>query len=107
MGVLDRLFGHRSESTDAPSTVQEPSEEQGWRPVPAFIPLARDRWTLPAVVATAVAAADRPESSFSVRNVEIANPEALRVGSIAAAIAAADRPESSFSVKRVFCKTSA
>lgn len=88
-----------------PATEPEPVDE--WELVPAFVPVSDDERTLPSVIATAIAAGDRPQSTFVVKGVERVNPEARLVSVIATAIAAGDRPESKFVVKRVYRKKSA
>ena len=54
------------------------------------------------IIATAIAAADKPESSFSVKRVSMVNPEYRRVACIASALGAGALPESSFVVKHVY-----
>lgn len=54
-----------------------------------------------ALISTAIAAGDKPESEFKVTSVQALNPEYKRVSLIAASIAANDRPESSMTCVRI------
>ena len=91
----------------APEPKQASSEADEWELVEAYVPVEASERTIPSVIATAIAAGDRPESEFVVRSVEKPNPEARRVAVIATAIAAGDRPESEFVVRRVYRRKTA
>lgn len=73
-----------------------------WETVPAFIPVEDEaERKRVSVIATSIAAGDRPESEFSVTRVDALNPEYKRVSLVAASIAAQDRPESSMTCVRI------
>lgn len=91
----------------AKSGAETPAEDDGWELVLANVATTPAQRVIPSIVATAIAAAERPDSEFVVRRVEVANPEARRVAIIATAIAAGDKPESEFVVRRVLRKKSA
>ena len=94
-----------SSATSPSSATPKPDDE--WELVPAFVPVPEDERAIPSVIATAIAAGDRPDSEFTVTSVETVNPEARLVTVIATAIAAGDRPESEFVVRRVYRRKSA
>lgn len=114
MGLRDWLQARRKEPRPeentleaAPSvpvaTTQTPTEPQStWEALEPYVPVDPAEATLPAVIATAIAAGDHPKSEFKVTSVKVANPEYQTVSVIATSIAAGDRPESSFVVKRIY-----
>jgi hypothetical protein len=106
MGIFSRIFGRNKPAEKAGDEKGISAEEDEWAPVPAFVPLTRDKWGIPAAITVAIAAQDRPSSSFSVRSVEVANPEACRVIAIVAACAAQNCPSSAFSLRSVSCRKS-
>ena len=73
-----------------------------WEELPAYLPVDPVEHRHAVIIATAIAAADRPESSFSVKRVSIANPEYRRVACIATALGAGALPESYFVVKHIY-----
>ena len=73
-----------------------------WEPLPAYIPVQPEEHPAACVIASAIAAGDRPASSFRVRSVSIANPEYRRVAAIATALAAGALAESAFTVKNIY-----
>ena len=81
--------------------VQPPSE---WVPLPAYLPVDPKEHTAACVIASAIAAGDRPQSSFEVRRVSVANPEYQRVAIIATALAAGALASSAFTVKAIYTK---
>ena len=87
------------ERRDAPG----PSES-GWQEVPAFLPVNPQEHTVPCVIASAIAAGDRPESELRIRRVSVANPEHRRVAIVATALAAGALESSAFTVKRIYKK---
>jgi hypothetical protein len=112
MGIFGRLFS-RSKSLEGgivsdkeASASKVSTENDRWISVPNFVPLPRDQWTIPAAIVTACVANDHPSSSFSVRSIEVANPEACRVAAIVAACAAQNCPSSAFSLRSVSCRKS-
>ena len=77
-----------------------PSSE--WAPLPAHLPVQPEEHTAVCVIASAIAAGDRPTSEFKIRRVSMANPEYRRVAVIATALAAGALPESSFTIKSIY-----
>ena len=73
-----------------------------WEPLPAYTPVQPEEHTVACVIASAIAAGDRPASSFKVRSVSITNPEYRRVAVIATALAAGACTESAFTVKNIY-----
>lgn len=73
-----------------------------WEEVPAFTAVTDEaECKRVSLIATSIAAGDKPESEFSVTRVDALNPEYKRVSLIASAIAANDRPESSLTCVRI------
>lgn len=73
-----------------------------WEELPAYIPVDPKEHRIACVIASAIAAGDRPESEMVVRRVSIANPEHRRVACIATALGAGALETSSFTVKRIY-----
>lgn len=106
MGLLDWLFGKKEpEQVKAVPVVAESQPEvleTEWEEVPFYVPNDDGEEELVSVIATAIAAADRPTSQFTVTSIKKKNPEAELVAVIASSIAAGDQPESQLQVKRIF-----
>lgn len=79
-----------------------PADE--WELVPAYLPVDTAEHRAAVVIAAAIAAGDRPESSMTLRSVSIANPEYRRVTCIATALEAGALAKSSFTVKNIYRK---
>ena len=114
MGLFSWLFkGHGDAEPEgggaSPHKVSAsaPKEADEWELVPAYVSAPEGERAIPSVIATAIAAGDRPDSEFVVKSVEVVNPEARLVSVIACAIAAGDRPESEFVVRNVYRKKTA
>lgn len=114
MGLFQRLFGKKNttpESAELPRaqavTIKEPLEDElaGWAEVPFYVGADVPEKELVTVIATAIAAGDRPESEFRVNKIQVKNPEAQLVSLIATAIAAGDRPEAELIVKKIYKRT--
>lgn len=73
-----------------------------WNPLPAYVPVQPEEHSVACVIASAIAAGDRPTSEFKIRRVSMANPEYRRVAVIATALAAGALPESAFTVKTIY-----
>ncbi|OUO21331.1 hypothetical protein [Collinsella sp. An307] len=108
LGRSSSSRGHADKT--ARTTVQPPREPEiapgyparDWEEIPAYLPVDPAEHREAVIIATAIAAADKPESSFSVKHVSMANPEYRRVACIATALGAGALPESSFVVKHVY-----
>ena len=81
-----------------------PTPSSEWELVPAYLPADPREHTAACVIASAIAAGDRPESTFTIRRVSVANPEYQRVAVIATALAAGALATSAFSVKTIYKK---
>lgn len=112
MGLFQRLFGKKN---TAPVAVNEkpPAKveaalpkamDSSWQEVPFYLESEPEERELVAVIATAIAAGDAPESEFQVKRVLKKNPEAQLVATIVTAIAAGDAPASQFQVKKIYRK---
>lgn len=75
-----------------------------WEPVPAYIEADPADYELVSVIATAIAAGDRPNSQFVVKKIYQRNPEAQTVSLIAASLAAGALDDSQFVVKSIHQK---
>lgn len=103
MGLFDRLFGKQKELE-----VVEPAketafvkEELEWEELPGYLPADSEEYNEVALIATAIAAGDYPESTFKVKSILKRNPEAHVVSLIATSIAAGNNPESQFQIKTI------
>lgn len=110
MGLLDWLFGKKIPETaremPVPSQKQPEVTAEEWEEVPFYLANEDGQDELVSVIATAIAAADRPESQFVVTSIKQKNPEAELVSVIASSIAAGDQPESQLRVKRILKRKS-
>lgn len=113
--MIRTLFGRPAQR---PRRVARPAQELGtqahdpeiapgypardWEELPPYLPVDPSEHREAVIIATAIAAADKPESTFSVKRVSMANPEYRRVACIATALGAGALPESSFVVKHVY-----
>ncbi|MDY2777130.1 MAG: hypothetical protein SOU51_01950 [Collinsella sp.] len=75
-----------------------------WDEVSAYLPVDPREHEVACVVASALAAGARAESSLVVRRVSMSNPEYRRVACIATALGAGALEKSSFTVKRIYKK---
>lgn len=75
-----------------------------WDEVPAYLPVDPAEHREACVIAAAIAAGDRPESSLHVRSLSMVNPEYRRVAVVAAALAAGALEKSSLRVKGIYRK---
>ena len=73
-----------------------------WEELQPYLPVDPAEHRVACVVASALAAGDRPESSFTIKRVCVANPEYQRVTCIATALAAGALSSSSFTIKRIY-----
>lgn len=108
MGLFQRLFGKSEEKEIPINTVDKGETEQiekEWEKLPAFILVNEEDYSLVSLIATAIAAGDRPESKFVVKKIMQRNPEVLHVSLIASSLAAADVIDSKFKIKTVYRKT--
>lgn len=72
-----------------------------WEPVPAYIEAEPTDYELVSIIATAIAAGDRPDSQFVVKKIYQRNPEARLVSVIAASLVAGALDDSQFVVKSI------
>ena len=108
MELLRRLFGGRRRAEEAESQAQAQAQqaafEAEWEPVAAYVDADPEEALEVSVIASALAAANYPDSQFVVKRVLKRNPEATTVSVIASAIAAGDAPDSQWAVKHIYQK---
>ncbi|WP_165212488.1 hypothetical protein ACFSN5_10120 [Streptococcus tangpeifui] len=107
MGIFQRLFGKTSKAepiSAAKSDSLESSTGSDWELLPAFIPADPQDVERVSVIATAIAAGDRPDSKFLVKRVLQRNPEVKTISIIAASIAAGTKTDSQLSIKNIYKK---
>lgn len=105
MGLWDRLFGRQS--TQRVEQVVQPlggNVPDGWVPMKKYLPVSEEEKELVSVIATAIAAGDRPDSQFRVKDIQVRNREYVEVALIASAIAAGQGQNVELSVKSIFEK---
>ncbi|MTD41981.1 hypothetical protein GIX45_25835 [Erwinia sp. CPCC 100877] len=100
------LFNFLKKEKERPNDVVSANERQEaaegkWQEVPAYIETTSDNYQLVSVIATAIAAGDRPESQFVVKRILERNPEAKLVSLISASTAAIDYQKSRLVVKKM------
>lgn len=104
MGFFQRLFGKSQDEKSSAVTTPIKNDLDEWQALSGYIPASQEDYELVSVIATAIAAGDRPESQFVVKRILQRNPEALTVSLIASSIAAGDYPDSQFAVKSIYTK---
>lgn len=107
MGLLDWLFGKKTQqpktsAVSAASPVEEVTDN--WEEVPIYLPNDDGENELVSVVATAIAAAEGPESQFKIKKILKKNPEAQLVTLIATSILAGDAPQTQIRVNKIYRK---
>lgn len=80
----------------------EPAAE--WEELPAYLPVDPADHPHVTAISTALAAFDRPQASYELKSLSVANPEFQLVSCIAAALAAGALEASSFQVKKIYKK---
>lgn len=106
MGLFS-WFKRRAEEGRASAPVSAavpptPAPAEEWEAVPAFLPVDAREHPHVCAIACAIAAGDRPRSTFTVRNVSVVNPEHRRVVAIASAFAAGALETSTLVVRNVY-----
>lgn len=103
MGLFERLFNkEKSEiKTDKQLLSSTMEEKEEWREIAGYIPVESTEYQFVSLIATAIAAGDRPESEFVVKRISKRNPEAQLVSVIATSIASADHTESQFVIRSI------
>ena len=106
MELLRRLFGgrRRAEEAESQAQAQQAAFEAEWEPMAAYVAADSEEALEVSVIASALAAANYPDSQFVVKRVLKRNPEATTVSVIASAIAAGDAPDSQWAVKHIYQK---
>lgn len=112
MGWFKNLFNKKQETPETKTahptsdSVKSQADElkDEWEPVPAYIDAKPADYELVSVIATAIAAGNRPDSQFVVKNIYQRNPEAKDVSLIAASLAAGALEDSQFVVRSIHKK---
>ena len=106
-GWLQRalLGGASDKGADGASETLSEEPAEAWEELPAYLPVDPQEHRIACVVASAIAANDQPQSTFTVRRVSVANPEYQRVACIATAIGAGALETSSFTIKHIYKQT--
>lgn len=102
MGWWQRLF---NKTHEAPTKINKESvHETEWQAVSGYVSADSATYQLLSVLATAIAAEDKPHSQFVVKRVWQRNPEAQRIAVIAAALAAQEAPDSHWRIRGIYQK---
>ena len=105
MGIFERLFKktQKEEEIVQPSNQQEKQRmlTDEWEAVPEYIPVPPEDYDLVSVIATAIAAGDRPDSQFIIKSIKQKNPEVVLTSVIAASFMAGVSQQSQFIVKNI------
>lgn len=105
MGLWDRLFGRQgTQEAEQTSQSQADSHLDGWVPMEKYLPVPEEERELVGVIATALAAGDRPDSQFKVKDIQVRNPEYVEVALIASALAAGQGQDVELRVKSILKK---
>ena len=78
------------------------AQHEEWEEIPAYID--SDEKELVSVIASAIAAADQPESIFRVKSIKIRNPEAKKIAIIASSLASTESNDSTLVVTKILKK---
>lgn len=105
MGIFERLFRkkQREEEIGRQSHQQEKPIvlTNEWEAVPEYRPIPHEDYDLVSVIATAIAADDRPDSQFIIKSIKQKNPEVVLTSVIAASIMAGESQQSQFIIKNI------
>ncbi|HFI0463556.1 TPA: hypothetical protein ACGO1T_000399 [Streptococcus suis] len=106
MSFWSRLFkSSQAESQENQALVlAQQGQDQEWEPLAKYVTANEEDRQLLSVIATAIAAGDKPDSEFSVKSVSIRNPEYQTIALIAAAISAGDKTDVHLRVKNIYQK---
>lgn len=105
MGFFQRLFkGSQPVEKEQEQVTSPPSKSEEWAALPGYLPASPDDYERVSVIATALAAGDRPDSQFVIKRILQRNPEAVKVSLIASSIVSADRPDSQLLVRNIYRK---
>ncbi|MDV5975884.1 UNVERIFIED_CONTAM: hypothetical protein KB581_01205 [Streptococcus canis] len=106
MQFFQKWFKHSKNETqnEALSASSKTEALEDWKKVPAYIPADKDDYQTVSLIASAIAASDRPNSQFKMKRILKRNPEAVTVSLIASSIAAGVYSESQFRVTSIYCK---
>lgn len=100
-GALD-ADGPETNRASPAGTQPGADDEHPWQPVPPYLPVDPHDHAEVCAIACAIAAGDRPDSSFTVTGLSMANPEYRRVACIASALAAGALENSSFEIRHIY-----
>ena len=100
MGFFKKLFGNNTKNTGKELKI-DTSKKSEYEDIPGFIETDPSEYELVSVVASAVAAGDNPDSTFTVKKILKRNPEATLVSAIALSLAAGDNPDSQFTIQKI------
>lgn len=106
MGLFERLFGKKQEpnipkNEEGSAAHQSTAPASEWEELPAFVEADPAEYELVSVVATAIAAGERPDSKFIVKKILKRNPEAKIVSLVAASLAAGAIDDCQLVVKKI------
>ncbi|WP_086313655.1 hypothetical protein A5821_001184 [Enterococcus sp. 7F3_DIV0205] len=103
MGLFERLFNKEKVEMKSDKQPLSPivKEENEWQEIAGYIPVENEEYQFVSLIATAVAAGDRPESEFTIKRISKRNPEAQLVSAIATSIASADDTQSHFVIRSI------
>lgn len=106
MQFFQKWFKHsKKEKLEESSTLNsEIKPSDNWEKIPAYIPADKSDYKKVTLIASAIAASNRPNSQFKFKRILKRNPEAITVSLIASSIAAGVYPESQFRVTSIYCK---
>lgn len=105
MRIFERLF----KKTQKEGELLQQSKQQEktsvltdeWEAVPEYILAPQEDYDLVSVIATAIAADDRPDSQFIIKSIKQKNPEVVLTSVIAASIMAGEFQQSQVIVKNI------
>lgn len=100
---IKNLFSSSNEVETKKGMQGEATEsiDDGYEVLPEYIPSDSIDYTLVSTIATAIAAGDRPDSEFKVKNILVKNPEFVKVSVIMSSIVAADMQDSSWKITNI------
>ena len=103
MGFFKKLFGNDTKNKGKKVAIDRinSSKESEYENIPGFIETDQSEYELVSVVASAVAAGDNPDSTFTIKKILKRNPEVTLVSAIALSLAAGDSPDSQFTIQSI------
>ncbi|KHD46283.1 hypothetical protein ACVRZD_04120 [Streptococcus hongkongensis] len=107
MGLFQRLFSKSEKKNHSPNMVDSNESQHitdEWEKLPSYIAVSEEEYSIVSLIATAIAAGDKPDSQFVIKKIMKRNPEVVKVSLITSSLAASEVMDSQFKIKAIYQK---